>query len=1173
MNKNLFFLLVFSALLNFTPAQNYSLSFDGIDDYVGTMSEVIIAGNMPFTIECWVKIESVSSVIPIINKAGFDGSNWVYNLYADEFPSGLKYGFGIYTGEPPPYVYGILLLNQWQHIAGVRSTNGYLYLFVDGNKTDSLFVGTDPLLFSTSELKFGKYFSSEYYLEGKLTNIRISNIDRYINNFIPTINYQVDQYTVGLWNMSEGSGSTLHDISGNDINGSIFGASWSNDFPSTALYINITSPNGDEEWLVGSTQDITWSSSNISNVKIEYSTDSGVSWITIIDSTSSSGNYSWTIPNTASNNCKVRISDLANLSIYDESDNVFSIIQPSVTVISPNGGELWSVGSNQTITWASNNISDVKIEYTTDSGSTWITIISSTPSDGNHAWTIPNTPSNNCKVKISDVANPSTNDESDNSFSIIQPAISVTTPNGSESWLVGSTQDITWTSSNVSNVKIEYSTDSGVSWITIIDSTSSSGNYSWTIPNTPSNNCKVKISDVTNLSIYDESDSVFSIIQPSVTVISPNGGEGWQIGTVQNIIWSSSSVDNVKIEYTTNNGSSWNTIIGSTLSDGTYEWTIPNTPSEQCKVKISDTANPDIFDESNSTFSIISSVLFALIQADSIWIDTDYDGLELGLVDGSGSYFSGGTITNYEWYVNNEFITNGVTPTLELTTGTSIVKLIVYTNTGLSASDSIYISVYSAKLSTGGAILSGVSQFENSFYITSMDNGVYRIDSTGTILQSYLTGGSIQSSLCISAQTSWMYVGSSDTRLYCFDTNLNSLWDKGLGGVVNNAASVNYNGEIVYAGANDTNTNLGFLKSLVAANGDPKWNFQADGTILSSPVVMEIVDSNNVVLRTIIYFGTSKGTVYAIDDLGDSYNLFWSETTNPDSAFVSSPAISEEGMLYIGSKNGYLYRFNWDGNYQSGWRKYTGGSIVSSPIIDENNIVYISSASGYVYGFDKDFTFNSDPVKIFYQNVGINGTAGIGPGGSLLVGCDNGSFFSLDKNVSGTDMPINWYFQASSSILAPTLITDNGIVYIGATNGDVFIMRDLNLGNKTLTLSNYEWPTFKGNNQRSKVVRLISGVSAVEDKESIILSYELYQNYPNPFNPQTTIKYQIPELSLVALKVFDVLGSEVVTLVNEEKQTGTYEVEFDATGLPSGVYFYQIKAGNYIETKKMLLLQ
>jgi hypothetical protein len=191
-----------------------------------------------------------------------------------------------------------------------------------------------------------------------------------------------------------------------------------------------------------------------------------------------------------------------------------------------------------------------------------------------------------------------------------------------------------------------------------------------------------------------------------------------------------------------------------------------------------------------------------------------------------------------------------VTPTIELTTGTSIVKLIVYSSTGYNASDSMYISVYAAKLATGGAILSGISQYGNSFYVTSMNNGVYRIDSTGTILQSYITGGSIQSSLCISNQTSLMYVGSTDTRLYCFDTGLNSLWDRGLGGVVNNSASVNYNGDIVYVGANDNGTNLGILKSLVASNGNPKWTFQANGTILSSPVVIEIVDSNYAVIRT-----------------------------------------------------------------------------------------------------------------------------------------------------------------------------------------------------------------------------------------------------------------------------------------------------------------------------------
>jgi hypothetical protein len=99
--------------------------------------------------------------------------------------------------------------------------------------------------------------------------------------------------------------------------------------------------------------------------------------------------------------------------------------------------------------------------------------------------------------------------------------------------------------------------------------------------------------------------------------------------------------------------------------------------------------------------------------------------------------------------------------------------------------------------------------------------------------------------------------------------------------------------------------------------------------------------------------------------------------------------------------------------------------------------------------------------------------------------------------------------------------------------------------------------------------------------------YSLEQNYPNPFNPNTTIKYQIPELSFVTLKVYDVLGSEITTLVNEEKPVGSYEVEFDATTLPSGIYFYRLqvyapgRAGSpstssgqsFVETKKMVLLR
>jgi hypothetical protein len=94
-----------------------------------------------------------------------------------------------------------------------------------------------------------------------------------------------------------------------------------------------------------------------------------------------------------------------------------------------------------------------------------------------------------------------------------------------------------------------------------------------------------------------------------------------------------------------------------------------------------------------------------------------------------------------------------------------------------------------------------------------------------------------------------------------------------------------------------------------------------------------------------------------------------------------------------------------------------------------------------------------------------------------------------------------------------------------------------------------------------------------EDLTALPEQYYLFQNYPNPFNPSTTIKYSVPQSSNVVIKVFDILGNEIETLVNEEKPAGTYEIDFDARNLSSGVYFYKMTGGNYSETKKMLLLR
>jgi len=92
-------------------------------------------------------------------------------------------------------------------------------------------------------------------------------------------------------------------------------------------------------------------------------------------------------------------------------------------------------------------------------------------------------------------------------------------------------------------------------------------------------------------------------------------------------------------------------------------------------------------------------------------------------------------------------------------------------------------------------------------------------------------------------------------------------------------------------------------------------------------------------------------------------------------------------------------------------------------------------------------------------------------------------------------------------------------------------------------------------------------------KGSLPSEYKLFQNYPNPFNPTTTIKFQIKESSKVSLKIFDILGAEVKTLIDEVRNPGTYEVKLNASDLSSGVYFYQLRAGDYVNTKKLLLLK
>ena len=103
------------------------------------------------------------------------------------------------------------------------------------------------------------------------------------------------------------------------------------------------------------------------------------------------------------------------------------------------------------------------------------------------------------------------------------------------------------------------------------------------------------------------------------------------------------------------------------------------------------------------------------------------------------------------------------------------------------------------------------------------------------------------------------------------------------------------------------------------------------------------------------------------------------------------------------------------------------------------------------------------------------------------------------------------------------------------------------------------------------MVRSITDVKPVDNL--VPGKFELAQNYPNPFNPSTSIKFSIPQAAKVMLKVYDILGREVATLINSEKLAGNYEVNFDASKFASGVYVYTLTAGDFTSTKKMMLMK
>lgn len=234
-------------------------------------------------------------------------------------------------------------------------------------------------------------------------------------------------------------------------------------------------------------------------------------------------------------------------------------------------------------------------------------------------------------------------------FTVKAQSITVTSPNGGEVWLTNSSHAITWSNADFTgNVAIEYSLNGGTNWTTITSSTSNTGSYTWTLPVTPSTTCRVRVKDASDGVPFDISNANFSIEPETedIRVVSPNGGENWVINSQQEIRWTASSIiPNVKLEYSNNNGITWNTIITSTPNDGSFMWTLPAPITTQGLIRISDAMDSMPSDVSDGAFSISSLVTLHVKDSSgqpgsagnvvNIWLDnlTNIRGVSFKLTD------------------------------------------------------------------------------------------------------------------------------------------------------------------------------------------------------------------------------------------------------------------------------------------------------------------------------------------------------------------------------------------------------------------------------------------------------------------------------------------------------------------------------------------------------------
>jgi len=322
-------------------------------------------------------------------------------------------------------------------------------------------------------------------------------------------------------------------------------------------------------------------------------------------------------------------------------------------------------------------------------------------------------------------------------------------------------------------------------------------------------------------------------------------------------------------------------------------------------------------------------------------------------------------------------------------------------------------------------------------------------------------------------------------------------------------------------------------------------NLNVRALIINGNWIFAGTDYDYITPNSGVYQSTNNGEEWSYSNNGlsniSTINAF---TICQNKVFATSvyfvpPGPSVSGGVYISTDNGT----NWS-SVNSGLINYNVNCLANIPVSDPN----VSEI------------FVSDKIN---------------PGGQTPSGAHLSTNFGQNWITAHNGIENKAIISFAVYVNKLFALSDDNNIFITSNSGANWIIID-NTGlpiTQFNSISVIDDEIYLTTNEHGIWKRPLSEITSSGKEFTITNNFSLEQNYPNPFNPSTTIQYEIPERSFVTIKIYDVIGNEIATLVYEEKPAGSYEVEFSSSKLASGIYFYSLSTNNFLATKKMILLR